>query len=129
MPKMVQVVCAIVYKEDRIFVCRRKPGKTLAGYWEFPGGKIEKSESPTQSLERELKEELQMEVNHLEYFSSSEYDYENFRIKLIAYRAELDSWSGTLNDHDAYRWVEKSKLTDLALAPADIPIAEKLIEG
>ncbi|MFM7683912.1 MAG: NUDIX domain-containing protein, partial [Bacteroidota bacterium] len=58
----IRVVCGVVFDNEKVFICRRKQGKSLAGYWEFPGGKIEGSESFEQALKRELNEELEMEV-------------------------------------------------------------------
>ena len=68
---MIKVVCGIIYKDEKKFICRRKPSKSLGGYWEFPCGKIEQYESHKDSLKRELMEELQMEVEIMEYYDSS----------------------------------------------------------
>ncbi|WP_298543638.1 (deoxy)nucleoside triphosphate pyrophosphohydrolase [uncultured Aquimarina sp.] len=123
---MIRVVCGIIYQDDKVFICRRKPSKSLGGYWEFPGGKIETGESNEDSLKRELLEELQMEVDVVEYFGSSQYDYENFSIDLIAYTCNLRNWNLCLTDHDQYDWVTPDEILKWKLAPADIPLAQSI---
>ena len=59
---MIRVVCGIIFKDDKILLTRRKKGKSLEGFWEFPGGKVEKEETDTIALKRELKEELGLEI-------------------------------------------------------------------
>ena len=123
---MIRVVCGIISKDDKIFICRRKPNKYLGGYWEFPGGKIEIGESNEDSLKRELSEELKMEVDLVKYFGSSQHHYENFAIELIAYKCDLIRWNNYLSDHDLFEWVSPNEITKWKLAPADIPFAEEL---
>jgi 8-oxo-dGTP diphosphatase len=123
---IIKVVCGIIFKDDKIFISRRKPSKLLGGYWEFPGGKIENNESNEESLKRELIEELQMEVDNVEYFGSSQYDYEEFSIDLIAYTCNLRNWNFLLTDHDQYDWVRPDEILNRKLAPADIPFAKVL---
>jgi 8-oxo-dGTP diphosphatase len=81
----IKVVCGIIYKDEKVFICKRKPHKSLGGYWEFPGGKVEAGEKYEDSLIRELKEELDMTVSVDSYFDTSIHAYEKFRIKLIAF--------------------------------------------
>ena len=123
---LIKVVCGIVYKNDKVFICRRKPSKHLGGFWEFPGGKIDKGESNEDSLKRELMEELQMEVDVIEYFDSSKYDYKNFSIELIAYNCNLRNWNVHLTDHDLYEWVTPDEILNWKFGPADIPLAKKI---
>ena len=123
---MIKVVCGIIYKSDKIFICRRKPKKSLSGYWEFPGGKIESDEKIKDCLERELKEELNMTVKIFDYFESSKYNYDNFSIDLIAYKCSLISWNNELTDHDKFAWVHPDEILNYKLAAADIPLAKKL---
>jgi 8-oxo-dGTP diphosphatase len=123
---IIKVVCGIIYENDKVFICRRKKEKSLGGFWEFPGGKIEDGEKYTDSLKRELNEELKMDVNIIEYFDTSLHHYEGFSIELIAYKCELIMWNNYLSDHDLFDWVNPNKLTKWNLAPADIPLAEKI---
>lgn len=123
---MIKVVCGIIYQNDKVFICRRKREKSLGGFWEFPGGKIEDGEKHEESLKRELIEELEMEVRVIEYFDSSIYNYENFSIELIAYKCDLIEWNNYLSDHDLFEWVSPIEITKWKLAPADVPLAKKL---
>ena len=123
---MVKVVCGIIYRNDKIFICRRKSTKTLGGFWEFPGGKIENGENNEETLKRELIEELNMKVHIIKYFDTSKYDYNDFSIELIAYICKLKKWDNHLTDHDLYEWIEPTKILKLNLAPADIPLAKKI---
>ena len=123
---MIRVVCGIIYDGNKIFIARRKPNKSMGGLWEFPGGKIEEGEKYVDSLKRELKEELQMEVDVVEYFGSTQHHYENFSIDLIAYTCNLRNWNSYLTDHDQYDWVSPSEILNWKLAPADIPLAQRV---
>jgi len=126
---IIKVVCGIIFKEDKIFLCRRNPNKSLAGYWEFPGGKIESGEGEKDALSRELLEELGMKVKVLEHYKTVVHPYEKFTIELIAYTCQFQEANYILTDHDQYEWVDKEDLTKWNLAPADIPLANALIEN
>lgn len=125
---IVKVVCGIVFKDDRVLICRRKPEKSLGGYWEFPGGKVEPSESYEESLRRELVEELAINVKIEEPFINHIHEYERGVIKLISFICSTDQSELVLNDHDKIKWVKISSLLNYQLAPADIPVATALIE-
>lgn len=124
---IVKVVCGIIFKDNKIFICRRKEGKALAGFWEFPGGKVELGETNEESLKRELKEELDMEVEINNCIGNFTHEYVKTTIELIGYECTLLSYQGKLTDHDAYEWVESERLLTYRLAPADIPIAKEYI--
>ncbi|ULQ55428.1 (deoxy)nucleoside triphosphate pyrophosphohydrolase [Flavihumibacter rivuli] len=123
---IIKVVCGIIFNDNKVFICRRKPEKALGGYWEFPGGKIEEGETNEISLCRELFEELGMKIEVKDYFITSHHDYGNFTIELIAYRCKFIGASFQLTDHDKFEWVSVSEITKWNLAPADIPIAKEL---
>jgi 8-oxo-dGTP diphosphatase len=124
---IVRVVCGIIFKDNRVFICRRSPEKSLGGYWEFPGGKIEQGESNEAALTRELTEELGMKVDVKDYFKSNFHTYEKFTIELVAYKCNLIDANFQLKDHDSFEWVLIKDLSNWNLAPADIPIAKELI--
>ena len=123
---MIDVVAAVLIEKDKILIARKKPEKSLGGYWEFPGGKIEKGEEPPESLVRELKEEMDIDIAVKSYITDSIYDYGNIQVRLIGYTAEILSGEIKLVDHDEYEWVTLEEVAKYKLAPADIPLVEKL---
>ena len=124
---MIKVVCGIISKDNRILLCRRSSNKSLSGFWEFPGGKNEIGESEIETLVRELDEELGIKVSIETHFTNNNHSYTNFEIELIAYKCEYLSGKINLIDHDNFVWTKIDELLNYKLAPADIPIAEKLI--
>ena len=129
MVMMIKVVCGIIYKNNLVFICRRNPDKSLGGYWEFPGGKIEAGEQQKDSLTRELSEELGMSVIVNDHFMTVIHTYDKFTIELISFKCDFQESLFNMSDHDAYEWVEVQDLNKYNLAPADIPIAKKLNEN
>lgn len=120
---MINVVAAILEKEDKVLIARKKKGKPLEGYWEFPGGKIEKGETPEQALIRELKEEMDIEIEVKRYVGESIYDYgDNKIVSLKGYTAKVKSGEIKLSDHDEYRCVTLEEIKEYRMAPADIPL-------
>ena len=125
----VKVACGVILEKGKVFVCRRKKEKSLGGYWEFPGGKVENNESYEESLVRELKEELEMVVDVKAHFKTVIHEYEKFIIELIAFICDYEACKYSMTDHDMYEWIDVSELIQKKLAPADIPIAKALIES
>lgn len=123
----IEVACGLVYRDGKVLICRRSLNKFLGGFWEFPGGKVEKGEPHEACVKRELMEELNMNVDVGRLFKSITYDYHDFRVHMHAYVCHLNSSSYDLKDHDMYAWVETKNLLAWKLAPADIPIAQYLI--
>ena len=123
---MIRVVCGVIYKDDKILLTRRKKGKFLEGYWEFPGGKVEKEETDTIALKRELKEELGLEISELNYFSENKHDYNTFSIHLVAYKCTALDDPKKLVDHDKFEWVMVNEIGDFNLADADRPLLKEL---
>lgn len=122
------VVCGLVFdQKDRLLLCRRMKGD-LKGYWEFPGGKRE-NESAEEALQRELLEELDLEVAVEDHFMDSVHAYPGRSIRLMAYRCRALGSIGRMTDHDAAEWHHLKDISVKELAPADIPIAEALIRG
>jgi len=123
----IKVTCGLIYDNEKIFICRRSKNKSLGGFWEFPGGKVERNENYEECLKRELLEELEMEVDIVKHFKTVEHDYETFRIQLISFLCKYKIASYSMNDHDDYMWVMTEELKKMNLTPADMPIAEALI--
>lgn len=125
---IIEVVCGIIFKDDLVLICRRKAEKSLGGYWEFPGGKVEQAESYENSLIRELMEELNLTVNIKKHFFNTVHHYNKGAIELISFICEAENIATESTDHDQLEWVKVSDLLNWELAPADIPIAKELIE-
>jgi len=128
MKKTIRVVAGIIVREDKILIARRKPGKTLAGYWEFPGGKIEGDESPEQALARELHEEFSVRVQVGKWLGTSVYSYPEQEVELLGYFAYLLEGEFALRDHDRICWEERAQLLSYLLAPADIALVHALLQ-
>ncbi|AUP79460.1 (deoxy)nucleoside triphosphate pyrophosphohydrolase [Flavivirga eckloniae] len=124
---MIKVVCGIIYKNGKVFLCRRNPHKQLGGYWEFPGGKLELNENPETALKRELYEEISMFIKVLNHFATVIHKYDNFTIELTAYECKFIEADFNLTDHDKYEWIDINQIINKKLAPADIPIVKKLM--
>jgi len=121
---MIEVVAAILENKGKILIAKRKSGKSLAGFWEFPGGKKEIGETSEEALKRELMEELLIEVELKEYVGESIYEYPDKTIKLIAFSALITKGVITLLDHDEYKWVNLNQISKFKMAPADIPLID-----
>jgi 8-oxo-dGTP diphosphatase len=125
---MIPVLCAIIYFDNKILVAQRSEKMKLPLKWEFPGGKLEENESEIDCIKREIKEELNIEIEILKRLSSSNYDYGTFKIKLIPYLAHYVSGDIQLSEHSDYRLLDKSELLNLDWAEADIPIVKSLMQ-
>ena len=123
---MIRVVCGIIFNKDKILLTRRKKGKLLEGFWEFPGGKVEKNENDSDALKRELKEELGLDVLQINYFTENKHDYNSMSINLVAYKCIANEDPRKLVDHDKYEWVSIGEVVNFNLAEADKPILEDL---
>ncbi|MEB3103548.1 8-oxo-dGTP diphosphatase MutT [Ferviditalea candida] len=124
---MIEVAAAIIENEQgQILIARRRAGKSQAGLWEFPGGKLEPGESAEACLRRELLEEMNIVIAPYAYFGVNKHDYGSFQIRLIAYHAAFVQGEIRLTDHDEYRWAARSELKHYTFAPADVPFVEQL---
>ncbi|MGD8961532.1 MAG: (deoxy)nucleoside triphosphate pyrophosphohydrolase [Desulfobacterales bacterium] len=123
---MKTVTAAILEKDGKILIARRKADDRQAGKWEFPGGTLESDETPQECLQREMQEEFGISVTVGQFFGESVYQYHHGAIRLIAYRTSWASGRITLNDHADYRWVSPGQLSEYDFAPADIPFVKQL---
>ncbi len=116
----IPVVCAIcVNTSNEVLVFKRKAGKTNAGLWEFPGGKVELNEDPGQALVREIKEELSVDITIVKHAATIQYCYPEICIELIGFIGILNILPVLLKDHDEMRFVQADRLDSIHLAPAD----------
>jgi len=125
--KMIQKVTAgVIEKDGKILIARRKSGKCIGPNWEFPGGKLEKGETLEECLKRELKEELDIEVEIKDYIASSTFFCGDKKIILVAYLVKYISGEVKLVDHVEAKWVHTYELSKYKFTLPDIPIAEKV---
>ena len=125
MMKTVRVVAAVILERDRIFATQRGYGAFKDG-WEFPGGKIEPGETPEQALAREIREELDTEVDVGRLLTQVEYDYPEFHLSMGCYLCAIRSGSLTLKEHESARWLTAGQLDSVDWLPADRAVIELL---
>ena len=123
-PLLLVAAAALIDADGRVLICQRPEGKSLAGLWEFPGGKVEAGETPEACLIRELEEELGVQVNQacLAPFVFASHAYEAFHLLMPLYL--LRRWGGqvTRREHAALKWVQPPRLFDYPMPPADAPL-------
>ena len=112
-------------QKGEILIAKRKKGN-LAGYWEFPGGKIEKGETPEQSLIRELREEMNLEIELSGCVGENIHLYDEVAIRLLAFKGKITGGDIKLADHEEYAWIDLDDLKKVNLAPADIPFIKMI---
>ena len=123
--KSISVVAAIIIDGNKVLATQRAEGDFKGG-WEFPGGKIEHGESSESALTREIKEELNLEINVDYYLETVEYEYPKFHLSMDCFVCSLVSGNLELVDHMAARWLDRENIDTVEWLPADIGIVEKL---
>lgn len=130
MAKKILIVsaAAIIDVDNRILLAKRPEGRSLAGYWEFPGGKVDEGETPEAALCRELEEELSIEVCEtcIAPFTFASYSYDDFHLLMPLYLCR--NWEGNItpNEGQDVTWVRPNKLADYKMPPADLPLIPML---
>lgn len=124
---MVDVCAAIIQKDGKILIAKRAKDKSQGDKWEFPGGKLETGETPEMCLERELMEELTIEVRTDAFFMENVHSYEEVTIRLLAYFVEYISGEIKLVDHSQVQWVTVDEIREYDFAEADIPVVNRLM--
>jgi 8-oxo-dGTP diphosphatase len=121
--------CALVDADGRVLIAQRPQGKPMAGLWEFPGGKVEKGERPEESLTRELKEELGINVKEdcLAPLTFASHVYPDFHLLMPLYVCRR--WEGTVTAKEGQQlaWVRPNRLRDYQMPPADVPLVSHLM--
>ena len=125
--KTIRVVAAIIIKNEKVFATQRGYGDFKGG-WEFPGGKIDAGETPEEALIREIKEELDTEVEIIELLDTVEYDYPNFHLSMDCFICNIKTGDLVLKEHEAAQWLTKETLDTVNWLPADLGLIDKIRE-
>lgn len=127
-PIVLVVAVALVDADGRVLIAQRTEGKSMAGLWEFPGGKVDAGETPEAALVRELAEELGIDIRAscLAPIAFASHGYDDFHLLMPLYVCRV--WKGTPSPREgqALKWVRAARLGDYAMPPADIPLVAQL---
>lgn len=126
--KVIKVAAAIIVRQGKILATQRGYGEFKDG-WEFPGGKVEQGETAREALVREIREELDLEVEIGELFETVEYDYPQFHLSMDCFLCTLKSGSLVLNEHEAAMWLDRHELDSVEWLPADKDLIRHLKEA
>lgn len=127
---LIVVACALVDADSRVLIAQRPQGKSLAGLWEFPGGKLEAGETLEEAIVRELREELKIEtkVACLAPLTFASHSYEDFHLLMPLFVCRRFWGTPVAVEHQALKWVRPQKLRDYPMPPADEPLIAHLID-
>ncbi len=129
-PKPIVLVAAValVDVDGRVLIAQRPEGKSMAGLWEFPGGKVEPGETPEAALIRELEEELGIETwaSCLAPFTFASHTYETFHLLMPLFVCRKWQRTPVAREHAALKWVRATRLSDYPMPPADVPLVAML---
>lgn len=125
---IVPVLAGLIYdREGKLLIARRKAGLANGGKWEFPGGKLQRGESPEACLEREIAEELGITITVEHPYFLVQHDYPGQSILLISYICRFRGGDWRLIDHDRVEWRHAAQLAGVDFSAADVPIVNKII--
>ena len=127
MEKKIEVVAGVIFDGNKVLAAQRGYGK-YEGYWEFPGGKIEEGETHKQALVRELKEELEVEVEVGEIMTTINYNYPDFQLVMYCYKTKIIGGEIKLLEHKDYCFVDANHIMLLDWLPADLGFVKELKE-
>jgi 8-oxo-dGTP diphosphatase len=122
-----RVVAAALFDDSRVLIAQRPPGKHMAGWWEFPGGKVAADESDADALVRELREELGIESRPLRLITTMTHEYPDRVVELLLWQAALVSGTPRGLDGQRIKWVDCRSLAQERLLPADLPLIPALL--
>jgi 8-oxo-dGTP diphosphatase len=125
--KKVDVVGAVILNDRGEVLCAKRSAQmSLPNMWEFPGGKIEPSESPEESLRREILEELGCTIEVGALVAECTYTYPTVIVHLLTFYARITEGEPKASEHECLAWVPRARLPELTWAPADLPTVERL---
>ena len=125
LPHIGDVVCAIIERDGAFLITQRAEGRRLALKWEFPGGKVEKGETPAEALHRELREELGVKVAITRPLTPVIHAYEDFSLRLIPFLCTLLSGEPVLHEHRALVWISPAAIDAYDFPEADLPVLDE----
>ena len=127
---MITVVAALIEKEGKVLIAKRSTGDpNVLGKWEFPGGKVKENEEEKDAIEREIKEEFELDIKAKDFIINNICKYPTKTVDLRLYSCDYISGEFHLHDHSEYVWVNKNEILNYELCPADIPLAEYIKEN
>lgn len=126
--KTIDVVAAVIYKDDRIFVTQRGYGE-YKDFWEFPGGKIEEGEAPADALIREIREELDTLIEPVRLIDRVEYDYPSFHLSMRCYASRIIEGDLHLKEHEDAKWLTRFELDSVGFLPADRELVDRIFRN
>ncbi|MCL3779851.1 (deoxy)nucleoside triphosphate pyrophosphohydrolase [Prolixibacteraceae bacterium JC049] len=124
---MIDVTCALIFKEEKILVAQRSHAQSNSMKWEFPGGKVETGESSEEAIVREIKEELDVEIEVEQQLEAVEHVYLHIHIRLIPF--VVKHWKGnfTVKEHHTIDWINVDELAKIDLSEADKKVVQQLL--
>ena len=127
---MIDVVAAVIQNEEgKILIAQRNLKKSQGGLWEFPGGKIEPNETKEEAIIREIKEEMDIDIETKKFIDQKIFNYPDKDINLIAIECKQIKGDIKLNEHEDIKWVNKNELRNFNFAPADKFIINAILEN
>lgn len=127
---MIDVVAAVIQNEEgKILIAQRNLKKSQGGLWEFPGGKIEPNETKEEAIIREIKEEMDIDIEAKKFIDQKVFNYPDKDINLIAIECKQIKGDIKLNEHEDIKWVNKNELRNFNFAPADKFIINAILEN
>ena len=127
---MITVVAALIEKDNKFLIAKRSTGDpNVLGKWELPGGKLKDNESEMDAIEREIKEEFELEIKAKKFITNYVCEYPTKVVDLRLYECEYVCGEFILHDHSEYKFIDKSEIISFDLCPADIPLAKYIKEN
>lgn len=127
---MIVVVAALIKKDGKFLIAKRSTGdRNMLGKWEFPGGKVDKEENEEHAIEREIKEEFELDIKARKFLINNVCKYPFKTIDLRLYECEYIKGDFKLHAHSEYRFISKDEILNYDLCPADVPLAKYIKEN
>ena len=129
MEKVVEVVAALIRREDKFLICQRPENKARGLLWEFVGGKVEAGESKAEALKRECREELNIAIEVGEIFAEVTHRYSDITVHLTLFNAGISDGEPQKLEHEDIRWIKPSQIPQYDFCPADKVFLNKIMKG